>query len=130
MSFSLVILSQLTGNGATRTVRETCTGSSNPRVSESIPDSSSDKHVNIAIDESEMTMLWISADGALTVEPMSGADASVGDPITLSATNGYKWTSASGVTNPFSDDVAYFHVTNASGAAVNLVIETLTDATP
>lgn len=130
MSFSLVILSQLTGNGATRTVRETCTGSANPRVSESIPDSSTDLHVNIAIDASEMTMIWISADGALTVEPFDASNASVGTAITLTATSGYKWTSASGVANPFSGDVAYFHVTNASGAAVALVIEALTDATP
>jgi hypothetical protein len=130
MSISLVVLKQLTGNGTTRTARETCTGSGNPRVSESIADSSTDKHVNITIDASSMTLLWISCDQEITLTPIDASNAPVGSAISVGPTHAYSWTSATGAANPLSGDVAYFHVTNASGAAAALVIEALDDATP
>lgn len=130
MAISLVLLTQLTGNGTTRTSRRTCTGTGNPRVSEAIPDSSTDKHVTCAIDKSVMTMIAIFSDKAITMTAMDASDQACSSEIAVGPDQAYTWNSASGIANPFSADVAYFHVTNASGAEAALSIDVLQDATP
>ena len=130
MSYTLRLIQQLSGNGTTRTITRTCTGSGNPRVSEAIPDDSTNLSVTIAIDKSAMSLLWISSNYALTLTPYDASDQTAGDPITIGADNAYTWHSSNGAENPFSADVAYFKVTNASGYEAALVIEALEDATP
>ena len=130
MSFSLTRTEQLNGNGTSLNSTRSYTNTGNPRVSESIPDSSVALHVTHAVDVSELDLIALYANGALTVTPMDAANAPVGSAITLASNKCFVWGNDDGTANPFSDDIAYWHVTNASGAAVTLIIEALVDATP
>lgn len=129
MSFSLVLLQQLIGNGVTRTIRKTITASGNPRVSEAVA-SPAVGDLLINIDYSAMTMLWISSDQPVSLAPKDSGGSSAGEAIAVDSDAGYVWTSDSGLDNPFTADVAKFTPTNASGSSANVVIEVLVDATP
>lgn len=130
MSYTLTRTEQLSGNGSSLTSTRSYTEGSNPRLSESIPDSSTDLVVYLAIDVSELSLIALYADGALTVQPIKSGPANEGSALTLSATKSFLWGSDDGTANPFSNDLIGFKVTNASGAAVVFSVEALVDPTP
>lgn len=128
MTVSITRTQYVTGNGISLSASLAYAYGGNPHVSESVPDGTTD--VNCSIPYADMRFLAIFADGALSLQGKNLADASVGSAISISATKSYIWACDDGSANPFDDDIAYFEVVNATGAAVALNIEPLTDPTP
>lgn len=97
-------------------------------VNESIPDASTDLEVALELDVTQMKLLLISADGAITIETNSGSTPA--DTILVDTSNPKIWFDGQlGVSNPFTTDVTALFVTNASGAAVQLKLRALVDPT-
>lgn len=130
MSYTLTRTIQISGNGMSLTATETFTNGGNPRLSESIPDSSTNLLVTLGVDVSELDFIAIYADGALTVTGVKSGPATEGADLSISATKPFTWASTDGTANPWSNDLIGFYIDNASGAAVNLTIETIQDVTP
>jgi len=97
-------------------------------VDESIPDSSTDLQINIAIDVSEVSFLAIKSDQDITIETNSGSAAA--DTLTISGGVPLIYSGTAGETFFLGTDVTAIFVTNASGAAARLQIKGLQDATP
>ena len=87
-----------------------------------------DKQVNIAIDVSELKLLYIHSDQNVTIETNSGG-APV-NTITLLANKPLSWYLGCGLANPLTTDVTDFFITNAGDTAANVRIRTLIDETP
>jgi hypothetical protein len=130
VSFTLTRTIQVSGNGASLTATETFTEGGNPRLSESIPDSSTNLLVSLAVDVSELAFISIFATGALTVTGVKSGPATEGADLTVSPTKPFTWAATDGTANPWAEDLIGFYIDNASGAAVDLIIETLQDVTP
>lgn len=103
-------------------------GSGLKSVNESIADAQTDKQVNYTLDVSACKSFFMVSDQNITVETNNGA-APV-DTITLVADEPYYWNSDSYDTFLLGTDVTALFITNASGAAATLEIESLEDATP
>ena len=130
MAISLTLSIQLSGNGTVKTSERVCTNTGNPRVSDVVPIGASAFEVGTGITYATMTLLAIFSDQDLTLSPKTSADGSAGADIDVGPDNAYVWQSDSSLANPFTADVAYFAVANASGVEANLTIEPLVDATP
>lgn len=97
-------------------------------VGESVPDSTTDQAVNIALDVSAIASIYIVSTQALTIETNS---ATVPDnTITLVANVPYIWHTGSYFTNLLTVDVTVLYLTNASGAAATFNLRCVQDATP
>jgi hypothetical protein len=130
MSFTLTKTTQVNGNGMSQNATESFANGANPRLSESIPDSSTDLLLTLAVDVSALTFISIFASGAITVQGRKTGPADEGAELSISATKPFTWASTDGTANPWTADLLGLHVTNASGAAVTLTVETLQDPTP
>lgn len=94
-----------------------------------VPDSTTDKEVNLAIDVSQLQSIWISSDQVVTLET-NAIDATGGNTIVLVAGKPYDWQSDSYFVNLLTLDVTVLYITNASGSAATVRIEFVHDATP
>lgn len=85
-----------------------------------------DKLVAETIDVSQIKLLWIMADVAMTVETNSGSAPD--DTLTLVANEPIVWWDGCGWPCPLGTDVAAFYITNTT--AGNLKAHFVLDATP
>jgi len=103
------------------------------KINESIPDSSTDLQVVLAIDISQLKLFLMKANGAILVETNSGSTPD--DTFNLTATNGVAWSASAQAgeavqAQVLSTDITTdIYVTNSSGAAVTLEIFALIDPT-
>lgn len=94
-----------------------------------IPDSTVDQEVVIALDVSAVSYFYIVSDQALTVETNDGS--SPDDTLTLVANHPYLWTSDDYDTFLLDTaDITALYLTNASGSTANVKIRAGQDATP
>jgi hypothetical protein len=128
MTVSLTRTQQVSGNGLSLSATTTYAYGGNPHVSESIPNGT--VNVDCVFKYTALTFIAIFASGTLTLQAKTAAGVSNGSLITVTSTKSFIWASDDGTANPFSADIAYFEVVNATGADVTLNIEPLTDATP
>jgi len=128
MTISLYRTQQVSGNGIALSASQTYTYSGNPHVSETIANGS--VNVDCVFKYDSLTFIAIFANGALSLQAKTAAGADVGTAISVTSTKSFIWGCDDGTANHFDADVAYFVVTNATGADVTLNIEPLTDATP
>lgn len=117
-----------TRGGATVTQNVTLTAEAGQVVDVSVPGSTTDLQVNLAIDVSQLSHIFLLADGALTIQTNSGS--SPDDTITLAASKPLVWYTGCGLACPLTVDVANLYLTNAAGSAVALQIRVQSDATP
>lgn len=108
--------------------RDTFTGEAEANVSVSVPDSSTDFEVTLAIDVSEIKSIIIASDQDITVETNDGTTPD--DTFTIEANNPLIWNVDSPAATPFSADITALFVTNSSGAAATFNVRCLVDATP
>ncbi|OHB82795.1 MAG: hypothetical protein A2V98_25885 [Planctomycetes bacterium RBG_16_64_12] len=126
--FNLTLEHKASFEGRDRIASKSYSGGSTPRLDESIPDESTDLLVNYALDVSAIQAIHIQSDQDITVKTNS---SSVPDEtLALVAGVAYVWTTDSYFANVLETDITKFYVTNASGAAANLVIEAVVDPTP
>jgi hypothetical protein len=99
-------------------------------VSISVPDSSTDLQVELALDVSALKAILIATDQDITVETNDGTTPD--DTFTIEANNPLVWNVDCPLPNPFAStvDVTDLYITNASGSAAAIEIRTLVDATP
>jgi hypothetical protein len=97
-------------------------------VAESVPDSTTDQQVNIALDVSAIQAIYIKSSTALMVETNSATVPD--DTITLVADVPYIWHTGSYFTNLLTTDVTALFLTNASGAAATFELRCVYDSTP
>lgn len=117
-----------TRGGSSVTQNVTLTAEAGQVIDVSVPGSTTDLQVNVAIDVSQLTHIFLLSDGALTIQTNSGG--SPDDTITLAASKPLVWYSGCGLTCPLTVDVTNLYLTNASGSAVALQIRLQSDATP
>ncbi|MFG0247840.1 MAG: hypothetical protein ACF8OB_03050 [Phycisphaeraceae bacterium JB051] len=98
-------------------------------VEVAVPDSSTDKQIDIVIDVSELKSLYIVSDQDVTIETNDGSAPD--DTIALKAGIPLMWESVSGYfSNPFSTDITGLYITNSSGSDATVTIRVLEDVTP
>jgi len=103
-------------------------GGSEIKITESIPDSSTDLLTVITLDVSAVQALYIISDQVLLLEPNNGTTPD--DPMTLVANVPYVWNTDSQDALFFGTDWTALYVTNSSGSAANLRIRGVVDVTP
>lgn len=110
--------------------RISITADAEKNVSISVPDSSTDLQVELALDVSALKSILIATDQDITVETNDGSSAD--DSFTILANNPLVWNTSCPLPNPFASavDVTDLYITNASGSAAAVEIRTLVDATP
>lgn len=94
----------------------------------SVPGSTTDKEVIIAIDVSQVKSITMKATGALKVETNNGTTPD--DTIDLVADWPYVWTEHSYDALLLGTDVTKLFLTNAGGTAVTFTIDVIYDPTP
>lgn len=96
-------------------------------IDESIPDSSSDLLVALAIDVSQVKGVYILSDQDITLETNDGS--SPDNTLALKAGIPYVWYTNKYDALKFTSDITALYVTNASGEAARLIAEFLVDPT-
>ena len=94
----------------------------------SVPDSSADFFVEIAIDVSEIKSIFILSDVDMTLETNDGATPI--DTINLKAGIPYIWHTDSYFTNILDTDVTGLYLTTGSVGVGTFELEVVTDPTP
>ena len=122
------LLQQVTGAGRTVQKSNDYSGDGEVNRSVDVPDSSTDKLMNIAIDVSQIKLIYIVSDQAMLIE--TNADDGSVDVITLVANQPYIWKTGDYFTNLLTTDVTCFYLTNSSGSAAVLDVLVVTDSTP
>ncbi len=117
-----------TRGGATVTQNVTLTAEAGQVLDVAVAGSTTDLQVNLAIDVSQLSHIFLLADGALTIQTNDGTSAD--DTITLAANKPLVWYSGCGMACPLTVDVTGLYLTNASGSTVNLQVRVQSDATP
>jgi hypothetical protein len=115
-----------TGESITNTVSQTAASEVN--VDESIANGATNVAVTWAVDQSELKLLYIVSDKALTLK--TNSSSAPDDTITLAANQPVEWCASDSATCPLSADVTLLYVTNSSGASAALTIRALQDPTP
>ena len=128
MTVSLYRTQQVSGNGIALSASQTYAYSGNPHVSEIVANGTT--NVDCVFKFANLAFIAIFASAALSLQAKTSAGVNVGTAITVNSTKSFIWGSDDGTANHFDADVAYFVVTNATGADVTLNIEPLTDASP
>lgn len=117
-----------TRGGASISQNVTLTAEAGQVIDVSVAGSTTDQRVNVAIDVSQLTHIFLLADGALTIQTNDGTTPD--DTITLAAGKPLVWYSGCGLTCPLTVDVTDLYLTNAGGSAVALQVRIQADATP
>jgi hypothetical protein len=116
-------------NGETISQTVTIEADSERNTNVTVPNATTDLRVNIAIDVSELKLLYIHSDQAVTIET-NAVDATGGNTLTIAANKPLVWFVGCGMTNPLTADVTDMYITNAGGTSANVKIRTLIDETP
>jgi hypothetical protein len=103
----------------------TCTGTVT-ELQETIPPSSTNLAITLAIDVSEMKGLYMVGTGAMTVK--TNSTGSPANTIALVADQPLVWTSVSLLTSPLGTDVTILYITSTPGGVFSLTV--IQDATP
>ena len=128
MATHTLTVTHTTNDGGTVSNSITETGTAYLEIAESVADSETDYEIVCAIDVSEIALLYIVSDQDVTLETNSGSEAV--DTLALEANEPVTWTTKSIYDCPLTEDVTSVFITNASGAAANVKMRVLTDATP
>lgn len=128
MSFSHTLSQTWSGDGRSVAADNAYAGDAQQSIDVSVPDSSTDMLVAMALDVSEIELIVILSDQDLTLETNNGS--SPDNTINLVAGVPYIWTSDSYFTNLLTTDVTALYATNSSGSAARLQIEVVNDSTP
>lgn len=131
MSYSVEItktFQKVGGAAVTRTKTYTADGFTELELS--IPDSTTDQQVVVAIDVSAIVAIIIDSDQAITIETNDGTTPA--DTITPAAGVPLIWTNDDEHANPFGSgtDVTSLYITNSSGSTATIKISVLQDVTP
>ena len=111
------------------TVEVTATGDGNFDLELTIDTGTTDQEVVLAIDYSQLKLLFIHSDQAITIET-NADDATGGQAISSAADVPYCWWYGSGITCPITDDVVTnIFITNASGSTATIKIKGNYDST-
>lgn len=133
MSFSLTVTRSWAqaGQGPVAYQKDFSEGNLNG-VSESIPDGSIDKLVEVAIGVTRLKALLIGSDQDLVIEinHPGGSSTAPDQTLDLKARSPIDWTEDDVEDCPLEVDVTALYVTNNSGAAAQLEIRALRDPTP
>lgn len=114
--------------GDVRITKEFTAAAELARIEESIADAQTNKIVSWACDVSQVQIIIISSDKALTIKTNnSGAPD---DTLELVANVPYVWHVGAYAAFALGTDVTVLYVTNASGSAATLKIAGLYDPTP
>lgn len=97
-------------------------------IDESIPDSSTDLQINVAIDISEIEAFEIMSDQDILVE--GNNSSGVAGSVSLIANVPYRFNSDWYDTFKFTADLTALFITNASGSAAAFKLRCVYDATP
>ncbi len=114
------------GEPISQTVTVSAEGETNANVT--VPNATTDKRLKIAIDVSEVKLLYIHSTQAVTIETNSAS--SPADTLTLAANKPLLWYVGCGWALPLTTDVADFFITNAGGTAADVKVRVLEDTTP
>lgn len=93
-----------------------------------VPGSTTDMQVDVAIDVSQLKSLYIKSSTALTIETNSGSAAD--DTLTLVANEPLVWWDGCGWSCPLTVDVTGMFLTKAGAGDANVQMRFLVDATP
>lgn len=129
MSFSATISQTVVIGGKSISKSKTLSASATVGVEETVAGDATDYNIVVALDQSEIGALYITADQALTLETQDGTTADI-DTIVLVADEPLVWYTGSLYTNLITADVTDINVTNASGTAATLQLYCIQDATP
>lgn len=128
MSFSHTINRSFSDGASTVSSSKTYTGSGTANLSETIPASSSNLQLNVAVDVSALQSLYLYCDAAATVYVNDVSGGSPTKTITLPAGEAYIYPNGSD-TNPLgASDVTKIYVTCSAGGSLEM--RALQDATP
>lgn len=116
------------GSDAALSGSKTYDGTSDTRVSESIPAPSTNLEVFVGIDVSAVKSFYMKSSRDMTIESFNGAAA--GQTLNLLAGYPYLWTTDSYDTFKFTADITKFQCDLAAGAAATLEILINADPTP
>lgn len=130
MAFTHAVTTQWEQSNNSLSYRTEITADTEKNVSLSVPDSTTDDQVSLAIDVSALKSIVIASDQDITVETNSGSVPD--DSFTILANNPLVWNNDSPLPNPFASavDVTDLYITNASGADAAVEVRTLVDGTP
>lgn len=119
---------KITTPGRSVNAENTFSGDGQSSRTISVPDSTSDKLVNLAMDVSQIQCIYMKSDQDLTVETNDGAAPD--DTINLLADKPYVWHAGSYFANLLTVDVTKLYLTNNSGAEAMFELEVVVDSTP
>jgi len=115
------------GSGAlSKTVTKTGTGQSS--LDETVATGLTDEELEYTLDFSAIKSVYIYSSQDVTLETNDGS--SPGDTLALKANEPYVWHDTSLYPNLLTTDITSIFITNSSGAAANIRIEALVDASP
>ncbi len=133
MSFSIKITRTFAEGGSDpQAYQKEFTEGSLVKVSEQIPDGSTDFVVIVAIDVSNLKALFVGSNKDLMIEINNpgGSSAAPDDTWALKANQPIDWAEDDVEDCPLAVDVTQIYVTNNSGAAADLEIRALVNPTP
>ena len=128
MSHSIQLNRGIVVGGISLTKGETCTGSLQLRLDETIATGQTAFEINIAIDISAVKGIFIMSTKNITVKTNSSGSPT--DTITLLANQPYLWSPEDDADIIFTGDVTKLYVANASGASATLTLEGVADSSP
>ena len=126
--FSQTITEIVAASGVGISSSNTFSGDGRSGRSVTVPASTTDHFVDLAINVSEIQSIYMVSDQALTVETNSASVPD--DTIVLIAGRPYIWSVNSYFANLFTTDVTALYLTNAVGTDAVFQLEVVVDATP
>ena len=127
MAFSATIKEAIDIGGELIELVNTFSAGALQKLSESIPDASTDLLVAFNLDITQAKVIYLAADQDVTVKTNSSSVPD--DTKNLLAGIPLVWHASSDHANPFNADITALYVTNASGAAAALRFYDLHDPT-
>jgi len=120
------------GSAAQVGYSKTITQESIISVSKSIPDSTTDMEITFDVPYSQLKAIFIGTDGDLTMEVNhpGGTSTAADQTFTFAADQPLVWADGDPLDNPITQDIDKLYVSNSSGAAVQLEIRAMLDASP
>lgn len=110
------------------TTQRSYSASGHAAIAEAIADGQTAFLINIAIDVSTVKSIIINCDQNITIK--TNSSGSPDDTLAIEANKQYDWDEDSLHALKLTVDVTKIYVANASGAAANLLIDVIQDATP
>jgi hypothetical protein len=128
MAFSATVQEKVTASGNVVVGTNSYSGDGRESRTIAVPDSTTDLLVNLEVDVSQIQVIVMMSDQALTVETNSSSAPT--DTISLLANKPWIWHPNSYDANLLTTDVTALYLTNSSGSAATFELELIHDATP